>query len=788
MQAIAQIFMTIVRPHRFTPAGNRRLALLTGTMAFALALPVAWAAPAKAAAQAASGAAPGEAAPSVPTPPATAAASPVGNADTPTPASDEEIAFSADQLDYDSEADIVTASGNVRMLRQGNRLRADQVVWNRTTGAVEAQGNVSATDAEGNVVYADRMNVTDTLKDGVAENMLLVLTEGGRLVAQEGEKTDGLYTLSHAVYSPCLVETSAGCPKTPSWQIKAVKVHYDPNAQKVRYDKARIEMFGLPILTLPHFAHPVGDRGGTGLLLPDFRTNGLNGLEFALPYYLKIASDRDLTVTPHVYSKVAPMLEGTYRALLGKGAYTITGYATESTRTTTGATDLDGDSKRSFRGYIEANGSYQFDENWSLTGSLRRVTDRTFLRRYDISRDDRLRSTLKAERIDADSYLSISGWVVQTLRLNDSQGAQPVALPIIDYRRRLTDPVLGGVLQLQANSLAITRTNGEDMQRAFAAAEWNLRGLTGLGQEITLTGYLRGDVYHSSDNELTDVALYRGNPGWRSRGIAALAVDMRWPFSGSFLGGTQRITPRIQVVASPRTANLSLPNEDARTFELEDSNLFALNRFSGYDRFEDSTRVTYGFEYNLDLRDFSLSSIVGQSYRIDRRETLFPDGTGLDDRLSDIVGRTTLRYKDFVSFTHRFRLDKDNLAVRRNEIDAMLGSRRTYATVSYLRLNRNSSSSLEDLSDREEVRLGARIAFARYWSIFGSTVVDLTGKKEDPLSDADGFEPVRHRIGIAYQDNCIDIGLTWRRNYQSTGDARTNNTFQLRLAFRNLGI
>lgn len=233
---------------------------------------------------------------------------------------------------------------------------------------------------------------------------------------------------------------------------------------------------------------------------------------------------------------------------------------------------------------------------------------------------------------------------------------------------------------------------------------------------------------------------------------------------------------------------MAIPNEDARTVDLEDSNLFALNRFPGYDRVDDASRVTYGVEYGLDLKDFSLSAIVGQSYRVSDRSSLFPDGTGLSERISDIVGRTTVRYKDFISVTHRYRLDKDNLALRRNEIDATVGSRRTYATIGYLRLNRNATETTEDLTDREEVRLGARIAFARYWSIFGSTVIDLTDASEDTSSLADGFEPVRHRIGLAYQDECIDLGVTWKRNYRSSGDARNNNTIQLRLAFRNLGI
>ncbi len=717
--------------------------------------------------------------------------SPISAPDAPVPDNEDQIGFAADALEYNSETEIVTASGNVQLLRENNRLRADKVVWDRNSGRVEAQGNVSVTDPDGNVAYGDRFDVTDTLKDGAVDNMLLVLQSGGRLAAVKGTRANGVYTLERAAYTGCAVEDSEGCPKEPTWQIKAVRVTYDPTRERVSYRDATIELFGLPLIPLPGFSHPVGDNGGSGLLVPNLRYDRNNGFEVALPYYFKMAPNRDLTITPHVYTDTLPMLEANFRHLYDRGAYQITGYVTHGSRVATSdssAGTTSADSEKDVRGYLDASGAMQLSPEWSLDGSIRVASDRTFLRRYDISREDRLRSTIGAQRIGENSYFSIRGWAVQTLRQGDSQGQTPIALPVIDYRLRMKDPWLGGTLQLQANTLAITRTAGQDTQRAFAGAEWNLRTLTGLGQEVTFTGYLRGDVYHSSDNALTSVASYAGDPGWQARGIAAAAVDMRWPFVGEAFGGVQRIAPRVQIVASPHIANLSLPNEDARAVDLEDSNLFALNRFAGYDRFEDSSRITYGLEYGLDLPNFSLSAIIGQSYRLDRQESILPDGTGLSDRTSDIVGRTTVRYKNFVSLIHRYRLDKDNLAVRRNEIDATVGSKKTYAMVGYLRLNRNAQAALEDLQDREELRLGGRVQFARFWSVFGSTVIDLTDAKEDPVSVSDGYEPVRHRLGIAYEDDCLTLGFTWRRDYQTNGDARKGNGFQLRLAFRNIGI
>jgi LPS-assembly protein len=244
----------------------------------------------------------------------------------------------------------------------------------------------------------------------------------------------------------------------------------------------------------------------------------------------------------------------------------------------------------------------------------------------------------------------------------------------------------------------------------------------------------------------------------------------------------------VQIVATPPLKNVDIPNEDSRAFDLEDGNLFAINRFNGYDRFEDGARITYGVEWNFSRPGFNISSVIGQSYRLSDKPTLFPDGTGLTDRLSDIVGRTTVAYKDFLRLTHRFRLDKDNLAIRRNEFDATIGSRSTYAVLGYSRLNRDITLLGEDLQDREEARVGGRVAVAKNWSIFGSAIVDLTSKADDPLSTSDGFDPIRHRLGVAYDDDCLSIAFTWRRDYIDTGDARRGNSFSFRVAFRNLGF
>ncbi|HTM96872.1 MAG TPA: LPS assembly protein LptD [Croceibacterium sp.] len=703
----------------------------------------------------------------------------------PAESGERAIDFEADELRYDTEADIVTASGNVVLKSRGQSVRANSVTWNRKTGSILAEGAIRLVDENGNQLFTDKLELTEKLEAGAMENLLLALAEGARLAARTGTRAeDGTIVLTDAAYSACSVETAEGCPKRPSWRITANRVTYDPKADRVRFRGARLELFGVPLLPIPGLTVSTAGEAISGILIPDLRISESNGLEISDSYYLRLADNQDLVASAYIFSDAPPMASVQYRGLFAPGAVQLTGYLTRSSRIP--ISQGGADEQEDWRGYLFTNGRFQLSPEWSVTGSLRLASDRTFLRRYDISREDRLRSMVEVERIDQDSYLSIAGWGTQTLRVGDPQGQVPLAVPLIDYRRRLADPVLGGTVELHANTLAITRTAGQDTQRAFAGARWDMRRVTRWGQEVTFTALVRGDVYHSDENELTTTALYRGESGWQARAVALAAVDVKWPLVGQLFGGTQVLTPHVQIVASPPIRNLAVPNEDARAIELEDSNLFALNRFPGYDRVEDSARITYGVDWQLTLPGVRIKSTIGQSYRLTNKRTLLPDGTGLSERVSDFVGRTEVRYRDWIKLTHRFRVDKDSLAVRRNEFDAAVGSDRTYIEAGYLRLNRDIDE-LEDLQDREELRLAGRVAFARYWSVFGSGVFNLTDRDEDPTFTSDGFEPLRTRLGVAYADDCLELGFTWRRDYASSGDAERGDTFQVYLDLKGLG-
>lgn len=698
------------------------------------------------------------------------------------------IDFAADTLGYSDSDQVITASGSVLISRDDYLLSADTVRYDRTTGQVEASGNVITTDPTGNKVYGDRIVLSESLRDGALDNILLVLKGGGRLAAESGVRISGKTVMTRAVYSPCNVTGPDGCGKEPVWKVRAIKVTHDPIKHRISYREASIDFLGIPVLYLPTLSHPDGfAERAHGLLVPSISYNATLGVGIALPYYHYFGSDRDITLTPKLFSGAKPALGFEYRQLLGSGPVQFSGLITYANRTETDVTGTNiinlGDQ---FRGYFAANGQFQHSPSWRTTFSARFATDDTFSRRYDISYDDTLRSNINIEHFGSDKYLSIAGWVFEGLRAADTFGTTPIALPLIDFRWNPVTPVLGGNLALQAGSLALTRTDGTDYQRANVNAAWNITRLTRFGQRVTFTGQLRGDVYHVSDAARADLPVYAGRDGWTTRFLPSAALDIVWPFAGTAFGGFQTLTPRVQISASPSGNNARIPNEDSRSVDLNTVDLFSTNRFAGYDRWDGGNRITYGIDYVLERPRFSLQTQIGQSYRISGGSAFIPAGTGIPAKLSDVVARTSFKWGSRLEITQSLRFDPHSLAVRSNEVDVAFGGKQSYVTLAYVKLNRNIA--IEDLTDREELRAGGRIAFAKYWSIFGSTILDLTSADENPTTTNNGFSPVRHRIGVAYEDECFRIGISWRHDYTSDRDFRPGNTYQFSISLKNPGL
>ena len=170
--------------------------------------------------------------------------------------SDRPLLFSADELIHDKERSIVTASGRVEVSQDDRVLLANSVSYNQAQNIVTARGQVSLLEPSGNVLFAEFMELTGDLKDGIIKNIRIRLSDNSRIAATGGRRSAGTRTeMRNVVCSPCK-DCANQTADNPLWQLKAKKVIHDEKEKVIEYSDAFLEIFGVPVAYTPYFSHP----------------------------------------------------------------------------------------------------------------------------------------------------------------------------------------------------------------------------------------------------------------------------------------------------------------------------------------------------------------------------------------------------------------------------------------------------------------------------------------------------------------------------------------------------
>lgn len=687
----------------------------------------------------------------------------------------DSIELVADEMTFDQDSEVAIATGNVLLSNNGYRLQADRVEYSQKTGLVHAYGRVRITEPGGAVMLLDEVELSDDLSEGFIQNVRLMLTDGSRLAARDGERSGGNKTvLNYAVYSPCSVcETKPN--KKPLWQIKAVRITHDEEKKRIYYKNAVLEMFGLPIAYLPFLSHPDPTvERESGFLTPSVNHRRELGFSFAIPYYISFSSSSDATITPIITTKEGIVLRAEYRRHFGFGEITTDGSVTYVDARDDNNNVLPGE--KDLRGHLFSNGEFRHGERWRSVYQFQLASDDTYLRRYGFSQQDTLTSDYRAEGFYGRSYASIRSLWFQGLRVEDDQGLTGFPLPLMQYDYVGKPGRFGDVLRANVSALALHRTEGQDTRRISVRTSWELPYTTQMGQIFRLAAGVRGDMYHVRESTRNDLPTFAGRDGSKGRLLPHLTASASWPFMRPGKNSYQVIEPLLNLVVTPEGGNpAEIPNEDSRTFELTDANLFSDNRFPGLDRWEGGTRLTYGLRWGLYSGKFRSEILAGQSIRLDDGDVIFPSGTGLTGKFSDFVGRWDVSIEGLIDIAHRFRLDKHSLAIRRNEIDATIGGDKRRLTIGYFQLKRDLQA--EGLDNREEIRVTGEFRIKGNWTLFGNITQDLTA----------GRSGVAHGAGLLYRDECLEFSLAWRKSFTQDRDIVPGSSINFRISLKHLG-
>lgn len=694
-----------------------------------------------------------------------------GPAAAPVPAAEQsEVLFEADIVTRETETSPILAEGNVRAYFGNRYLRADRLSYNPETDIVVAEGNVSITDENLETAFAGRVELTGDLRDGVAENFSALLAENARMAADTAVRKQGARTqLTRALYTACDVCQEDGDSKVPTWRVRALRVTRDEERKVVRFHHAFFEIKGVPILYTPFLQGPDPSvERQSGFLTPVIGASSRLGFNLELPYYLAISNHQDATFYPKYTSNDGMLWQGEYRKR------DVSGYHVWQAGVIDFANDAVDENGNPFvdtpgvRWHFFGRGYRNFGDKWTAGYDVERVSDDTYLRRYDVERrgdlrqeivtsnTNRLRSNAYARWRDGGTEFTANTYLFQGLRAADDSSLTPYVLPLLNFRHDFQWEIVGGRAYLNANFASLQRTSGVDDQRFTASAYWEREYLTENGHRFGAFGEMRGDIYYFHDlNEGTE--SIPGIPGDDNELVARIAptagIEWSYPLTRRLGGARLFIEPRVQVIASPANRNpTAILNEDSRSVEFDYAGLFEYNKSTGFDAFEDGQRANIGVTASAVFDNgLTVEASVGEQFRL-QNTAAFDPSSGLSEKRSDIVGALNLRYKNIVGIENRFRIDDDDGAIQRAESFAYLNVWRFSGSVSYVRLN--EENALDDLIRREELNGTMRVKLTKHWSTGA-------GWREDMLAG----RTISQDFVVGYVDECTTVDLIYRRDF-----------------------
>jgi LPS-assembly protein len=676
----------------------------------------------------------------------------------------------ADEVVYDAETNVVIAVGDVEVTRGERRLLTDVLRYDQDTDLMEAEGNVALVEPTGDTLFADRIVLSGDLREGVAEQLRARLADDSLLAARGGRRIGGVRTeLDRAVYSPCPLCPDSDTP--PLWQLTARRVTHDQETRNITYRDAFLELFGVPIVYTPYFTHPDPTvKRRSGFLAPSFGNDSILGLSVQPIYYFALAPDYDVTLAPIFYTQENPVLAVEYRQLLESGRFQFNGSGTYASK----PIEQEGEpqpSGNTFRGAIDGQGRFQLPHEWQSGFDLEAASDDTYLERYGFSDQDVLTSRLFAERFWEREYVTVNAYGFQGLREQDDQGLIPIALPQA-HVRLVSDPWRwGSRFSIDTDALALTRTDGLDTRRLSATGGWQVPWYSPIGDRYELELSMRGDFYQTNGDPQT---FEDDGSNTTGRVIPRATLQWGWPWIGELFGTSQVIEPvAMATVASSGHNSGDIPNEDSQDFEFDDTSLLEPNRFPGLDRVQGGSSVAYGVRFGNYTGRQIISGLFGQAYAFDQ-DVQFDPSTGLDEKLSDYVGRVDLAPTDWLDLRYRFRLDKNDLTYVRNELGVSVSRPRVFFDLGYLMLE--DDPALQSLREREEIFGGVSLRLLDSLSLRGTNRYDLAADRT-----------VSWQLGMVYTHPCLQLAAGIERRNTSDRDAEDTTTISFRIVFRNLG-
>jgi len=216
------------------------------------------------------------------------------------------------------------------------------------------------------------------------------------------------------------------------------------------------------------------------------------------------------------------------------------------------------------------------------------------------------------------------------------------------------------------------------------------------------------------------------------------------------------------------------PNEDAQSLVFDDTLLFDIDKFSGYDKLETGTRANYGMQYTLQSHyGFSMRAVAGQSYQIAGANP-FDEGSGLEEDRSDYVAGMYFDVPGTFRLVAQARFDESSFDIRRLDLSGSGEYGPVRGAVNYVKAD--PQPGLGVFEGREEILASAALQVTDLWSVYGNIRYNFEIE-----------EATKQSIGIKYACECFMMSVKYTRSEIEDQEIQPEETILVGFEFKNLG-
>jgi len=690
-----------------------------------------------------------------------------------TPATEEEpdIYFVADELISNDKQKTLEAKGNVVIRRANLTLYTDSLIYEQLTDNITAIGNVRLEEESGHIVYADRVNLADKMSRAEMNKIKVILSDETKIWAEQfRKKANNNKIMRNALYTPCdFCETV----NKPLWQIRARKITHDAKRNDINYNDAFLDIKGVPILYTPFLSHPDPTvKRRSGFLTPNIGSTNYLGATMQIKYFWDINPHSDILFSPIFTSDKDIVWGGRYRKFFNQGYLSLQGtYLTDNE-----------DNRPKNRGNIFAKTRYEINDFWVANADINYASDSLYLKELDLDGEDDawLTSNVRLQGFENRNYALLEAYYYKLISYdlrenNASEYARmkynkPLVAPLAEYEMISDVSKIGAYWKNTFNFASVYHEGNTLSHRMTMINSWNLPWISPFGERYKIVASLKSDAYYiDSYSQLGTSNEYSGDV---FRAFPQLGIEWKLPLVKATENSRQIIEPIIVGVLAPNGGNKAnkIPNEDSEDVELDDTNVLDLDRYSGYDRNDTGSRISYGLNWssygNIMGRT---SAFVAQTYQFNK-DSSFTNSIENDGHFSDYVGRVYAAPADYLDLNYRFRLDKDSYKLKYSELGARFGTDLLNMYVSYIYLQKNNNAT-ELFDERRELYTSIHASLTRDWSLSVYNRQDL----------ADHGGSLEHGGNLIYEDECFKF-ITTIKKYNSN-DPSLDNDYEFNFTF-----